>query len=136
MRVKRGYTEDVIGIRNEFFASFKFQPVHNKNTPLETMPHYTDKRFEKEQTVFGKAEKGLHYDYSDRLWQWDHAKAKQASETANASHAVNRSARWYEEYLSAYFGKKTIIKHIVAGVNRSNGYPYCVFGYIFDVAWK
>ncbi len=111
------------------WENYRYPATFDKDKPLETMPHYTDNRFRKEQTVFGKECEGIGYDYSDRLWQWDYKKAEEAVEKANKSGAISKSCRWYEAYLSAYFGKPIEIKHIIAGVNRSNGYPYCIFGY-------
>lgn len=108
---------------------YKFPNTFDKNRPLHTSPHYTDDRFKKEQTVFGEEQSGLAYDYSDRLWQWDSDKAKEALEVAKNSGEVKSSAAYYEVYLSHYFGKPVEIGHIIAGVGRSNGYPYCVFGY-------
>jgi hypothetical protein len=110
---------------------FYTEAEQKKDVPLYTMPHYTDKRFDKPQTVFGKEEDGLHYDYSDRLWQWDYDKAKLAAAKAENSGAVNKSAAWYEAYLSAYFEKPVELKHVLAGVNLSNGYTYAIFGYKF-----
>jgi len=110
-----------------------YPTTFNKNTPLKTSPHYSDKRFEQEQTVFGKqsryGHKHLSYDYSDRLWQWDPDKAEQSGKSANESGAPLSSCKWYEAYLSAYHDRTIVIEHIIAGVNRSNGHPYCVFGY-------
>lgn len=108
---------------------YVYPATNDPDVPLETMPHYSDDRFRREQTVYGRAEKGLVYNYSDRIWQWDYKKAEEATEIANKSKFKLRSARWYEVYLSAFFGKPIQIKHILAGVNVSNGYPYCVFGY-------
>jgi hypothetical protein len=71
------------------------------------------------------------YDYSDRLWQWDFDKSKAAIQAANESDAISKTARWYEVYLSSYFGQPVEIKHIIAGVNHSNGCPYRVYGYEF-----
>ena len=124
-----------IGDREDYWQSYRFPTTLDKDAPLHTSPHYTDKRFNKEQAVFGKHPKSryghdnLKYDYSDRLWQWDYDKAEKSVEVANASGATLRSCKRYEAYLSAYFNKPIEIKHIIAGVNRGNGYPYCVFGY-------
>lgn len=112
-------------------SKYVFPNTFDKNKPLHTSPHYSDNRFNEPQTVFGKEEKGIGYDYSDRLWQWDYEKSEQAVETAEKSGFPRHSCNWYEAYLSAYFGKKVEIKHILAGVNVSNGYPYAVFGYRF-----
>jgi hypothetical protein len=105
--------------------------VTDVNAKLEDCPHYSDHRYQggQTQTIFGKEEKGIGYDYSDRLWQWDYDKAEQATKTANETGAKPHTARWYQEYLSAYFGRAIQLKHIIAGVNVSNGYPYLVFGY-------
>lgn len=113
------------------------------NTDLDTpiykgdaFPHYSNSRFQKEQTIFGTEDSHLHYDYSDRLVQWDYTKSKLAQEIADEKVKVKNpetytSARWFQEYLTAYFDKPVILKHIIAGVNRSNGYDYRVYGYEF-----
>ena len=116
-----------------------YSTTYDKDMPLHDDPHYTDKRFDKEQTIFGKpieegsfGHQGLDYVYSDRIWQWDYNKAKRASQHANDTTGKtghNKSCRWYEIYLSYFFDKPVVIEHIIAGVNRSNGYSYCVFGY-------
>ena len=103
--------------------------TNNKNVPLHTHPHYTENDFKHEQTVFGKEISGLTYDYDDRLIQWDYNKHKHALKKANESNHAEYSCRYYEVYLSAYYEKDIEIFHIVAGVNQSNGYSYCAFGY-------
>ena len=116
--------------QHQFFERrYVYPTTFDKDAILETMPHYTDNRFKKEQTVFGREEKGLGYDYSDRIWQWDYKKAEQSVDAANGSGATPRTCRWYEAYLSFYFDRPIEIRHIIAGVNRSSGYPYAVFGY-------
>ncbi len=112
----------------------KYETTFGKNKVLHTSPHYTDKRFDQPQTIFGQECEGLAYDYSDRLWQWDYDKSEAAAKAANES-ATPKTCRWYEAYLSAYFSRPIEIKHIIAGVNRSNGFPYNVFGYR-DIAEK
>lgn len=102
-----------------------------RDVPLYTSPHYTDRRFNEAQTVFGAEQDGLHYDYSDRLFQWNPQKADDAVNTANGSGTVKRSADWYEQYLSAYCDKPVELKHVLAGCNVATGYPYIVFGYTF-----
>lgn len=101
----------------------------DKNKVLNTQPRYTDDRFKEAQTVFGKKGKGLDYVYSDRLWQWDYDKSEEATKIANANDLKSRTCLWYECYLSAYLDKEIEIKHILSGVNVSNGYPYYVLGY-------
>ncbi len=99
------------------------------NAPLETWPHYTDRRFDEEQTVYGGRDNSLSYDYSDRLWQWDYAKAETSVKEANASGAPARSANWYSAFISAYRGEPMEVLHVIVGVNRGNGYPYYILGY-------
>jgi hypothetical protein len=112
-----------------------YPTTFNKDTQLHVNPHYTDKRFDTEQTIFGKSpktpygHKHLSYDYSDRLWQWDYKKAESATKEADLSDVQKNSCRWFEIYLSSYFGFEVEVEHIIAGVNRSSGYPYCAFGY-------
>lgn len=128
---KRNYSEfeSQFLTSQDFFTAYVYPTTFDRDVALKTMPHYTDEHFRKEQTVFGRATPGLSYDYSDRLWQWDYEKAKQAAKIADASGFTVRSANYYECYLSAYFDKPIELKHIIAGVNHSNGYPYCIFGY-------
>ena len=103
--------------------------ITDKNTILQdTHPHYTDSRFRTEQTIFGQEEKGLQYEYSDRIADQDR-EAKKNSEVFADSKAVKCTAAWYEAYLSAHFDKPADIRHIIAGVNRSNGYPYRIYGF-------
>lgn len=93
-------------------------------------PHYTDKRFKEPQTVWGAEEEGLTYEYSDRIRQWDYDKAKAASESASAK-AQKDTAKWFTFYLSHYYDKPVVLRHIMAGFNVGNGYPYQIFGFRF-----
>lgn len=99
----------------------------NLDIALETTPHYTNPRFQEERTVYGAAEHGLFYNYSDRL-EDNRDKHNQAKEAANKSGATLKSARWYQAYLSVYYGYEVDLKHIVVGINKSNGWYYQVFG--------
>ena len=101
----------------------------NKDTELENFnPHYTDSYFKTARTIWGQKQTGLQYEYSDRLWEWDYAKAEKASNIAKENYPV-LCANQIEVYLSEYFGKPVEIVHIMAGHNLGNGYPYQVFGY-------
>jgi hypothetical protein len=105
--------------------------TYSKDVPLNTTPHYTNPLFRTPQTVFGRERKGLHYDYSDRLWEWDWNKASAASDAATTSGARLKTAAWYEAFLSAYYARPVVVHHILAGYNLATGYPYAVFGYTF-----
>jgi hypothetical protein len=113
-------------------------PVASKTSALHR-PHYSDRRFQsgKEHTLYGRQEPGLHYVYSDRIWQWDYAKAERASAAATEAHGpIVSTPQWYETYLSAYFGIPLDLAHIIGGVNVSSGYEYYAFGYRERAALK
>jgi hypothetical protein len=120
--------EDAYDIFGNYARSSGVSTTFDMNKQLTDNPHYSDNRFDKEQTIFGKEEKGLGYDYSDRIWQWNYDKAEQATEHASTKYTPH-TANWYQEYLSFFFDKKITLKHVVAGVNKSSGYPYLIFGY-------
>lgn len=119
--------------------------TRNKETKLQDNPHYSNPDYSsgQMQTIFlapqCKLEKdgggyswvredGIEYNYSDRLLQWDYNKHSEAHKIAKEK-TSDKTALYYEYYLSAYFGKPIEILHILAGVNVSNGYSYLVFGY-------
>lgn len=114
------------------FGEPSYPTTFNKNSIIHDNPHYSDPDFQnKEQTIFGKKEKGLHYVYSDRLYQWDYEKHEFATKIADKKGKEKfHTCTYYEIYLSEYYGKPIEIKHIIAGVNRATGYSYLVFGYI------
>lgn len=97
-------------------------------------PHYTNPIFrDGDQTIFGEERDGICYDYSDRIVQWDYKKADEAATVAN-QYETPRTAAWVELYLSYFYGEDCTVHHIVAGVNRSNGYPYRAYGYTMKEA--
>ena len=124
--------------------------VEDPNQKLRDDPHYSDNRFlGGGKTVYwnpayGKCPKGGEYAdvqipnaraaYDDRLQQADpvaHARGIRACEDAVArGQAVAHSARAYEAYLSAYHNASAVLVHMVAGVNRSNGYSYRAYRYV------
>lgn len=109
--------------------------THDKRRALNLSPHYTDSRFDAERTVFGQepfnrtGHAGLHYDYSDRLAQNDYTKNNASWTKAQEAGAPKNSAAFLEVYLTAYHNKPVEVVHVVAGVNRSSGYPYWVVGW-------
>lgn len=107
------------------------RPTWNLDAPLELNPHYTDARFVVEQSVYGESEPGLTYEYSDRLHEWDREKARRSWFIAGelVGDKGRSTARKVAYYLTAYFGKLIEVRHIVSGVNRSNGYAYNVYGF-------
>lgn len=117
--------------RNDFLEpeEFVWPTTFDKNAILHVDPQYTDPRFDKEQSIFGKPSKYLNYEYSDRLWEWDYNKAEKAGKHATSLGITRKTCAWYEAYLSFYYDKPIEIKNIIAGVNKSNGYSYLVFGF-------
>lgn len=115
----------------------RYVPVASKTGPLHR-PHYSDRRFASGQThtLYGCEEEGLHYVYSDRIWQWDYEKAERASDYAKSVHGHVQTPLWYETYLSAYLGIPVDLVHIIGGVNMSSGYEYYAFGYREHAALK
>lgn len=111
---------------------FKWTPTNDRAEQLHMDAHYTDERFRKEQVVFGNPDNGLQWEYDDRLRQWDYE--GHAAAWNNAKNTVPycppRSASFYEAYLSAYYKCKIDLRCIIVGVNRGNGYPYAIFGFI------
>ena len=109
--------------------------TYNKHESLTLHPHYSNRYFERPRTVFGpesessSGHKGLNYNYSDRLQQWNHSKHSASWEVANKSRAAKDSAEFLEVYLTAYHGKPVEVVHVMAGVNHSNGCPWWCAGW-------
>lgn len=114
----------------------------------EHSPHYSDGRFrDSEMTIFMADGvktvrqfnqvfvEGAQYEYSDRLQEWyGHEKIKAAFEKARSVVGGDDreiTAAYFEEYLKAlYDNDKLELVHVISGVNRGNGYPYRVYGFI------
>lgn len=123
--------------------------AHDDPTRRLKSPHYTEERYKHAQTIYGRRLKTLGYDYSDRFLQWDHKKWEEAQKNAEGQTTFEvGSVHWYEYILSYFFHEDKIrfdvsakdwseyilvlpieIKHVLAGYNVSDGFPYHVFGY-------
>lgn len=135
-------------------SAYKQEPYLSKGTKsldieINTCPHYTDSRYRNEQTEFCLEPEslikehntliipGLNYNYSDRLYEWDSIKYKEACDLANKKLNIKTNdwrkratARYLQEFLRYYFDKPLIeLVHVLAGVNRGNGYPYLIYGH-------
>ncbi len=90
------FTMDKYGFNQSPRRAAGHPTTMDKRKALHTRPHYTDRRFKKEQTVFGKpaktryGHKGLEYVYSDRLVQWDGDKSDKAWDIAKNGTAPYR----------------------------------------------
>ncbi len=82
--------------------------------------------------VFENKTKPQHHVYSDRLVQWDYKKYNELSKKHFGNEGQywdNRGIKAIENFLSEYFDKPVKLQRILKGENRSNGYPFWVFGY-------
>lgn len=128
----------------------EFEPITDKNKvipPDLINPHYSDDRFEKDQTIFlvegielvetpfGTEEvNDAHYVYSDRLVQSAGMSRIEAASDEAKKTAAPGTASYFEELLKATLEDPTIdLQHILAGVNRSNGFSYRIFGTVSGV---
>lgn len=120
------------------------------DTPLNTAPHYTDKRYQygltefclypEELVDYGKYNliEGLKYEYSDRLYEQNREKVRLAIEHTNLTLKVSpndwqtkSTARYHQEILRFLFDDPNLqLIHLIAGYNWDNGYPYLVYGFL------
>jgi hypothetical protein len=105
-------------------------------SPDETLayPHYTDRRWDRPQLIYGKECKTDECNYSDRLWEWDYETAYGASEACRLKGITPRTAWWVEAWLSEYHQKPVTLKYILGGCNLATGYEYYVYGYDYQEA--
>ncbi len=103
---------------------------NDPSVSLHLFPHYSEERFQHARTVFGTPEKGLNYDYSDRLEQWwGRDKMKQAREHAMKLNTVRNSADYLSVVVSFLYDEPRKVLHVLSGINSANGYPYFVVGH-------
>lgn len=103
----------------------------NKKQTIKVDLHYSDPTARTERTVFGNKQDGLHYNYNDRLEQWDYSKWRKGLDLAKEK-ADYKTAEYYELALKYFHDSDDLdLKHIILGCNMSNGYPYLVFGYTY-----
>ena len=71
--------------------------------------------------------------YSDRLYQWDNKKYKDAAIKAfngyRGQYFNDFTPNQIQKFLSIYFNKEVILTKVIKEENVSNGYPYWVFFY-------
>lgn len=108
--------------------SYEQPIIRDLDVVLDTYTSYTDPRSRDNRTIFGAEEDGLHYDCDDRLVELDYKKSQEAKAHADGV-AIRKTAAWFQTYLSFFYGYQVEVRHILAGCNRSNGWPYLVFGW-------
>ena len=107
--------------------------IWNMDAILDTYTNWNSPQADKERTIFGRKEEGLFYNYSDRLDGWDYEKARRAREYASLVSSDHRTATYMTAMLSYFHdGAKVELRHVIAGCNRSNGYPYLIYGYKYQ----
>jgi len=115
--------------RRNGYGKYKRPVIRSEDAVLETYTNWNSPQADKERTIFGDKEADLFYNYSDRLAQWDYDKDRRANEYA-ALVAQPKTAKYFTAMLSYFHdGAEVSLRHIVAGCNRSNGFPYLVYGY-------
>lgn len=102
--------------------------IRDKDYCIRTFKHYSDPDANEDETVFGEAEKGLFYNYSDRLelTKWRDATDKVLETLENRRFMT---ARHYEDALKHYHGYEVDLRHIVLTIHRATGNCIMVFGY-------
>lgn len=111
------------------YRKHKQLAIRNEDAILDTYTRWDSPQAKEERTIFGGKEDDLFYNYSDRLAEWDYHKDRRANEYA-ALVAQPKTAGYFRAMLSYFHdGAKVSLRHIIAGCNRSNGFPYLVYGY-------
>jgi hypothetical protein len=68
--------------------------------------------------------------YSDRLWEWDRAKADRLwVEHCKGHRWDNAPIEKLDAFMSAYWERKLEVTALAEGCNPSNGYPYWIVWY-------
>lgn len=92
-------------------------------------PHYSDPTWDTYRLVYGDEDTKCDGSAdSDRLWEWDYARAEAA--WASVPEAQRNTPRGVQTYLSAYHNRPVDLVSIHAITNRSNGYT------VWSYAWK
>jgi hypothetical protein len=113
---------------------FDYAPTDPLVALQNLTPHYTDERYRYPQTVYRapnvkRDDSSLGYEYDDRLWEWNYKKAEESSDAAKKEVGNNNTVMFFSNFLTRYFGKVIVVKHIMVGWNWSNGFSYKIFGY-------
>lgn len=109
------------------------RPVTNKKVRIRTHMQWNGPDADQVLTVFGQKKEGLHYNYEDRLWQWDYDRWHEGKRKAKEAGHDPQTAAFFETVLNYYHDTDTVdVQHILLGCNRSNGFPYLVFGYTYE----
>lgn len=125
--MKINYRKNPYGM-NEYFE------VPCTTDKLQKLPyaHYSDKRFEKPQSVYSDGKKGKHTIYSGRFYASNVSAFERGIEKANSSEFQVGSAAWYELFLCGYYQKNVILHKVLIGFNVSTLYEYQVFNYSIE----
>lgn len=107
-------------------SRYRFVDPNSENRTKEDWPYSYSPYF-----LWGEPSDPCSAVYSDRMAQWDNAKAVAA--LAEVADENCRYGYWSQagtsKYLTAYFGKPTEAVAVAEGCNVSSGYPYWIFWY-------
>ena len=117
------------------YAGFPDQcvPVESEDNGRIPRPHYIDSNYKNVQLLYLKdgdqshLSSGLEWVYSDRVYQWDRAKADKANAIALKGTSYP-SVRYMRAFIREFYDNKYECVAVAGGVNHSNGYEYFVFG--------
>ena len=133
MNEKRVMFEDgeyYMDIMGRYYPSSNRPVIHRDLDYRLPDPHYSDSQWDHEKTVWGQEEPGIHYTYSDRLYEWDTALYHRCQEKTTTDLGSNvHTPRWMQYFLCLYEGKTVELRHITACCNRANGFPVFCYGY-------
>lgn len=107
-----------------------FYHTMNKDAIL-AHSHYSDPHYDGEGAViFGREQKGIRYEYADRLAQWDSEKHYEAWEKVIEA-GIGRTAHGIEVYLQNYYDDPNLeLVSIRTGTRPFDGYPWFLYGFV------
>ncbi len=111
----------------------KLSATDDPDHELLLNPNWRNWPYKGEQVIFGGPEEGSELEYADRLTSvFSETQFKAAYETAEASGAVKKSARYYDAYLSTLYGRPVRVTEVGTSINSMDGYAYPWFCFKFE----
>lgn len=94
--------------------------------------HYSDPAYDGNGAViFGKEIDKAHYEYADRLSQWEPQKSKSAWSRAKEECGDKNTAKRIETYLRYYYDdSELVLVSIRTGTRPFDGYPWYLYGFL------
>lgn len=119
--------------------AFKTETDKSEYIP-DLFPHYTSNNPAHRDAygflAFGEPVKGMSHEYLDRICQWDREASQRAYDEMVTRcpegvqlYNFRRTAAYWEQWLSVYYGKPVTLHCIYSGLQAFNGYWWNSFGY-------